>query len=290
MSLTLHFISLNPDFIKIGLLLLGVSAILMGLVSGLKKLFTKNKKKFFLYIIVTVILFAATAFLSNEKVLNDIPLNNYIAFQILFLLLGSLHVFTLRKFFPDLSENFSDFWTEFLYTIVTVFVGLIGFLFIVDMYKPEYQYMFTSSALWFIIPFMVVKLYEFSIAVPVAIYKKWFYPIDKRMQDPKNEELVNPLVISFEFNKKKRTKEFSNFRLKAPEKMEFGKLFYFFINDYNERHPGGEIQFLDEKNNPYGWIFYTKPKWFGSQKHIDFTRTVESNNIVEDDVIICKRA
>lgn len=290
MNLTLHFISLNPDFIKIGLLLLGVSAILMGFVSGLKKLFTKNKKKFLLYILVTVILFAATAFLSNEKVLNDIPLNNYIAIQILFLCLGSLHVFTLRKFFPDLAEKFSDFWTEFLYTIVTIFIGLIGFLFVVSMYKPAYQYIFTSSALWFLIPFMVVKLYEFSISIPVAIYKKWFYPIDKRMQDPKNEELVNPLVISFEFNKKKKTKEISNFRLKGPEKMEFGKLFYFFINDYNERHPGGEIQFLDEKNNPYGWIFYTKPGWFGSQKHIDFTRTVQGNEIEENDIIICKRA
>ena len=169
-------------------------------------------------------------------------------------------------------------------------MGLITFLMVVNIYKPEYQYIFAASTIWFLIPLMVVKLYEFMISIPVPIYKKWHYPIDKKMKDPKDEELTNPLVISFEFNKGENVSELSNFRLKAPEKMEFGKLFYFFINDYNDRHPEGEIQFLDNKNNPYGWIFYTKPNWFGSQNHIDFTRTIEGNNIKENDIIICKRA
>ncbi|MDY8138340.1 TssN family type VI secretion system protein [Aquimarina sp. 2201CG5-10] len=279
----------SMDFLKVGIVMLMISALLMGFVVGLKRLFTKNKKKFFLYLIVTLLLFAGTALLSNEKVLNDIPLNSFIGFQIIFLILGCIHVIALRKVFPDLSENFSDFWTEFLYTIVITCLGLITFIMVVGIYKPEYQYIFTASALWFVIPFMVVKLYEFAISIPVSVYKKWFYPIDKKIKDPSDEELQNPLVISFEFNKGKNLDELSNFRLKAPEKMEFGKLFYFFINDYNDRHPEGEIKFLDDKNNPYGWIFYTKPKWYKSQRHIDFTRTIEGNNIREDNIIICQR-
>ncbi len=290
MSLTLQLTAISADFFKVGILLFAVSAILMGLVAGLKKLFVKNKKKFFLYVIVVLALFAATALLSNEKVLNDIPLNNFIGFQIIFLCLGSLHIIALRKFFPDLSENRTKFWSEFLYTIVITLLGLITFLLVINIYKPEYQYIFATSAICFIIPLLVVKLYEFAVSVPVPIYKKWFYPLDKKIKDPKDEELTNPLVISFEFNKGKKLEELSNFRLKAPEKMEFGKLFYFFINDYNDRHPEGEIQFLDNKNEPFGWIFYTKPNWFGSQSHIDFSRTVEGNSIKENDVIICKRA
>ncbi len=290
MSLILQFTAINADFFKIGILLLLVSGLLMGFVAGLKKLFVKNKKKFFLYVLVVLLLFAATALLSNDKVLNDIPLNSFIGFQVIFLLLGSIHVLALRKFFPNLSENTTNFWSEFLYTIVITLLGLITFLMVVDLYKPDYKYIFAASSIVFIIPFMIVKVYEFAISVPVPIYKKWFYPIDKKIKDPKDEELTNPLVISFEFNKGKNLNELSNFRLKAPEKMEFGKLFYFFINDYNERHPEGEIRFLDEKNNPYGWIFYTKPNWLGMQSHIDYTRTVEGNNIKEDDVIICKRA
>ncbi|WP_025739943.1 TssN family type VI secretion system protein [Aquimarina pacifica] len=282
--------TLNADFLKLGIILLAVSAILMSFVSGLKKLFTKNKKKFFLYILVTLLLFGLVGLLSNEKVLDNLPLNNFISFQVLFLVLGILHVLGLRKFFPDLSEKTTDFWTEFLYTIVTTFLGLVAFMFVVGIYKPEYTYVFTAASITFIIPFMVVKLYEFAISVPVKIYKKWMYPINKKIKDPKSDELANPLVISFEFNKGKNLDQISNFRLKAPEKMEFGKLFYFFINDYNERHPEEEIQFLDRQNNPFGWIFYTKPSWFRGQKHIDFTRTVEANNIKEDDVIICRRA
>ncbi|AXT55669.1 hypothetical protein D1815_07855 [Aquimarina sp. AD1] len=291
MNLILQSAALNADFFKVGILLLAVSAILMGVVAGLKKLFVKNKKKFLLYMLVVLLLFAATALLSNEKVLNDIPLNSFIGFQIIFLCLGSLHVFAMRKFFPNLSEEGpTKFWPEFLYTIVTVFVGLITFLFVVGIYKPDYKYIFTASSICFLIPIMIVKLYEFAVSVPVPIYKKWFYPIDKKMKDPKDDELINPLVISFEFNKGENIDELSNFRLKAPEKMEFGKLFYFFINDYNDRHPEGEIEFLDDKNNPYGWIFYTKPNWIGMQTHVDFTRTIEGNNIKENDVIICKRA
>ncbi|WP_062061859.1 TssN family type VI secretion system protein [Aquimarina longa] len=279
----------SAGFFKVGIILLVFSMILMGFVAGLKKLFMKNKKKFFLYVLVALLLFAATALLSNDKVLDNMPLNNFISFQIIFLLLGVLNVFALRKFFPDLSEKTTSFWSEFLYTVVIICLGLLSFMYVVGMYKPEYIYVFTAATICFLIPLLVVKLYEFAIAVPVPVYKKWFYPVEK-LKDPKDDELANPLVISFEFNKGKDVEEISNFRLKAPEKMEFGKLFYFFINDYNERHPGGEIKFLDDSNNAFGWIFHTKPNWFGVQQHIDFSRTIESNNIKEDDVIICRRA
>ncbi|GAA0873413.1 TssN family type VI secretion system protein [Gangjinia marincola] len=267
-----------------------VGALLMGFVSSLKKLFTKNKKKFFLYVLVALLVFAGIGLLSNEKVLNDIPFNSFIGFQTLFLIMGILHVIALRYYFPDLSEKITNFWGEFLYTLVIGCFGLIAFMAVVNIFKPAYTYIFLSSAMWFITPLMVVKLYEFTIAVPKPIYKKWFYPIDKNIKDPTDEELVNPLVISFEFNKTEGNDTISNFRLKAPEKMEFGKLFYFFINDYNDRHPEGEIKFLDKTNTPYGWVFYTKPKWYQLQRHIDYTRTVDGNNIKEDDIIICERA
>ncbi len=280
---------INTDAFKIGVVLLVITVILMGFVTGLKKLFTKNRKKFFLYILVVLLLFGATALLGNENVLNNVPLNNFISFQVVFLILGVLHVLALRKFFPDLSETRTSFWSEFLYTIVTVCMGLMSFMFVIGLYKPAYTYIFLASVIAFVIPFTVVKLYEFAVSIPVSVYKKWFYPIDKKVKDPKDEELINPLVISFEFNKGKSMDEISNFRLKAPERMEFGKLFYFFINDYNERHPGGEINYIDEKNNPSGWIFYSKPNWLGFQKFINFNKTVEANNIKENDVIICRR-
>jgi len=136
----------------------------------------------------------------------------------------------------------------------------------------------------------VNKLYEFATSIPVPIYKKWLYPVGENIKDPTSKELKDPLVISFEFRKNEDISDVTNFRVKAPEAMEFGKLFYFFINDYNERHPEGKIQYLDDLGaEPQGWIFYFKPNWWSSLKHINFAKTILGNNIKEDNVIICQR-
>lgn len=289
MNLSLFLVAIQTDFLKFGLLSLMVSGLLMGFITGVRKLFTKNKKKFFFYALCTLVLFALTAFLSNQNVMNSLPLYTFISFQVVFLALGILHVFLSRFVFPDISQIRTDFWTECIYSLVISLIGLIGFVYVVQQYKPEYAYSFCSAAIWFFIPFAVVKLYEFSISVPVPIFKKWIYPMDQKIDDPKQQELQNPRVICFEFNKSESYAETSNFRLKAPELMEFGKLFYFFINDYNDRHPESKIETTDKKQIPYQWIFYTKPNWLGVLRHIDFSKSVDANNIKENDVIICKR-
>ena len=127
-----------------------------------------------------------------------------------------------------------------------------------------------------------------QIALP--IYDSWTFPLNKDIKDPTKEELTNPRVISFEFKKNKDESDITNFRVKAPQAMEFGKLFYFFIIDYNERHPEGKIEFLEEKTNqPSEWVFHFKPNWWSPIKHVNFTHTVAGNNIKEDTVIICRR-
>jgi len=288
MKLALLFL-IGAGPLKLGVIVFALSGLIMGLVGGLRKLFMKNKGRFFIYLLVTAVLFAAVALLSNKKVLDNIPLNSFIGFQVILFVLGFLHVYAMRRIFPDLQKKITNFWLELLYTIVITCIALIAFMMVVELYKPEFKYMFLSAGIAFIIPFFIVKLFEYAIAVPVSVYKKWFYPVGQNIKDPKDNELRNPLVISFHFSKDERTNELSNFRLKAPEAMEFGKLFYYFINDYNDRHPEGEISFIDKKNEPYGWIFYRKT-WFGLLKHVDFERTIKSNRIKEDTVVICQRA
>lgn len=283
-------IALSSSFLKIGLLMLILGGLIMGFVTKLRKLLKKNKKAFFIYSILTIIVFAITALLSNDKVLQNSPLANFVSFQILFLIYGSIHVLVMRKFFDSIFEKNTDFWSEFFYTLVIGFAGLIGFVFTVQFYKLDYVYTFLGAIICFILPYLTVKLYEFSISIPVPIFKKWKYPAGENIKDPKEGELKNPVVISFEFNKDIDSSEISNFRLKAPEQMEFGKLFYFFINDYNERHPEGAIEHLDESNTPYEWVFYSKPNFLGNRKYYNFTKTVDGNDIKENEVIICQRA
>ena len=280
---------LNPQIIMLSLVFLVLGAAFMFLMSGIKKLFGQKKKQVLIYLLVIALSFGLTGLISNERVLNDIPLHNFFAFQFIFLLLGILHAYVCREYFEILSEKSEGFWSEFIFSIAVSLIALIPFALVINIFKPEFTFVFLGAALWFLVPILVIKTYEFAVLIPLPVYKKWYYPIGKNIRDPKDDELINPHVISFEFHKEDNTSQLSNFRLKAPEKMEFGRLFYFFIDDYNDRHPESKIGYLEQNNSPSGWIFYKKHTWYRGMKYIDFTRTVESNGIREDDVIICQR-
>ena len=280
----------NGEIFKLSIGLIIVSTLVMMLVTKLRKLFTKNKKKALLYALLILITFALTGLLSSSKVLNDTPLNSYFGFQFVFLLLGILHLYILRKYFPSLSNDKSEFWPEFLFTLVYACLGLIAFVQIVNRFRSPFSYLFMSSALLFVLPTLFYKMYEFAMQIAIPIYESWLFPLNKDIKDPTKEELTNPRVISFEFKKNKSESDITNFRVKAPQAMEFGKLFYFFIIDYNERHPEGQIEVVEGRTQQASeWVFHFKPSWWSPIKHVNFTQTVAANNIKEDTVIICRR-
>lgn len=280
---------IQGDAFKLSLGFFIIGSLIMMLVTKLRKLFTKNKKKAIIYAILILITFALTGLLSSGKVLNDTPLNSFIGFQVVFAILGGVHIYVLRTYFENLSEEENAFFPEFLFTIVILCIGLIAFFNVTNRFKEPFKFIYLASAFAFVIPLLVYKLYEFALLIPVPIFKQWLYPLGENIKDPSANELDNPLVISFEFQKKQYEDDITNFRVKAPESMEFGKLFYFFINDYNERHPESKIEFVDETQEPQGWIFYIKPNWWSALRHINFLKTVSGNNIKEDNVIICQR-
>lgn len=275
--------------LKIGLIMLTVGAILMGAITSMRKLVKKNKKAFLIYSICALILFGLIGLLSNDRVLENSPLGNFISFQILFLIIGAVHVWALRSFFKGIYEKPTDIWAELLYTVIITVIGLAAFVTVTQIFKTDYTFTFTAASICFILPFMIVKVYEYSISVPVAVYKSWTYPANENIKDPSSQEMKNPRVISFEFKKTNSNKSITNFKLKAPEQMELGKLFYFFVNDYNERHPEEQISYVDKENNPSKWIFYSKPNWKGARIYYDFSKTIDVNDIEENNVIICKR-
>jgi Type VI secretion system, TssN len=280
----------NGQIFKLNIGLMIVSTLIMALMTKLRKLFKKSKKRAIIYAIFILVTFALTGLLSSSKVFNDTPLNSFYGFQFIFLCLGILHIYILQKYFSDLSEDRSAFFPEFLFTVAYLCLGLIAFTQVINKFRSPFSFLFMASTFLFLLPMLVYKLYEFAMSIPVPIYKSWRFPINKDIKDPTSEELANPRVISFEFKKKRGQGDITNFRVKAPQAMEFGKLFYFFIIDYNERHPEGHIETLEEKTEqPSEWVFYFKPNWWSPLKHINFTQTVAANNIKEDTVIICRR-
>lgn len=280
----------NGDAFKLSLIFFIVGSLIMMLVTKLRAVFTKNKKKAIFYGIFILITFALVGLISSSKVLNDTPLSSYIGIQLLFLALGGLHLYVLNTYFEDLTKDKSSFFAPFLFSIAILCIGLIAFFNVVNKFREPFKFLYLASSITYIIPFLIYKLYDFATLIPVPIYQKWLYPLGENIKDPTPKELKDPLVISFEFKKQEHLGDITNFRVKAPEAMEFGKLFYFFINDYNERHPESKINFLDDTGiEPQGWIFYFKPNWWSGLKHINFNKTISGNNIKEDNVIICQR-
>ncbi len=281
---------IQGDAFKVSIIFFFIGSLIMILFGKLRKLFTKNKKKAILYALLILVTFALVGLLSSSKVFNDSPFNSFIGVQFLFLILGGVHVYVLRTFFEDFQEERSEFFKEFLFTIAIVCIGLIAFFNVVSYFKESFKFIYLSAAFAFLVPFLFYKLYEFAFLIPVPVYKKWMYPLRENIKDPTSVELENPLVISFEFKKNRDTDDITNFRVKAPMGMEFGKLFYFFLNDYNERHPESKIEFLNKKgDHPLGWVFHYKPHWWSTLKHINFLKTVEGNDLKENHIVICHR-
>jgi Ca2+/Na+ antiporter len=278
----------NGSAFKMSMLLFIVGTVIFALMSKLRKLFAKDKKRTIIYLIFTLISFALVGVLSSSKVLNDTPLNSFYGFQVLFLILGIVHMYVMRKYFENLSEDKTDFFSEFLFSIAFLLVGLIAFYNVVFKFKIDFSLIFMTAAIVYLIPFLVYRLYEMALQIPIQVYDKWYFPVSEDIKDPTSKELENPLVISFEFQKRNTDSEVTNFRVKAPNNMEFSKLFYFFITDYNVRHPESPIEYLEE-DKPQAWIFYFKPNWLSSLRHIDFNKTISWNKIKENTVIICQR-
>ena len=258
-------------------------------ISKAKGSFAPYRKPTIIYLLVALLIFALIGF-AGYKPLFIRPAYTLIICQLIFFILGFFHIKYMHKYLKW-SDGDKSFWFEVLFTVVIAAFGFMGFLIIfMWMNNAGYQYYMASSVSFFVIAYFVYNSFLKAVSIPIKIYNKWFYPVLEEVDDPDEAKMKNMLVISFEFQKKKTDKHFTNFRAKAPADMEFGQLFYYFINDYNERHPNGKIEYLNEHRAPYGWMFYKKPKWYSiGTKYIDTDLTFFTNHIRENDIIVCAR-
>jgi hypothetical protein len=277
----------------LGILGLGgfsLMAVMGGIIGKIRGSFQPYIKDTVIYLLVAGFLFAIVGFLGHGLVFVE-PLYSFIGFQVIFMLLGILHIYFMPKYMGWATGDRS-FWISVLYTFILAIFGFMFFVVIFKwMNKDGYHYIAGASILFFIIPLFVYRTFLKAIDIPPKIFRQWYYPVNVEVQEPDDDKLKNMLVISFEFQKKLNEPHFTNFRAKAPRDMEFGQLFYYFINDYNERHPNSKIEFADNNNGAYGWIFYKKPRWYSiSTIYIDSEKTFYANRIRENDVIVCRRS
>jgi len=212
----------------------------------------------------------------------------YFIFISWFLILGFLHIVFLKKVLPWAFKK--SFWPE---SALTIGIGCMGTaLMLVALHFSNvfvFERIYIVPVLFFLVPFLFYLTYRLNLEIPVKVLRKWRYPVDEHVDDPTDREMDSPLVVGFEFKKRANDDELTSFRAKAPREMVFGKLFYYFINDYNDRNPDEKIEFIDKMEKPFNWIFYHKPGWFGNIRYIDPEDTNSFNFIKENSVIVCKR-
>ena len=143
--------------------------------------------------------------------------------------------------------------------------------------------------LWFFVPTLLNDSFNRAISIPPVEYESWQFPADyKQRGSIKDEEMRDLVLISLVVKKEETDENFSSFRAKAPSRIDFGRLFYSFVLDYNEKHSNEPIQTEDD-NGLCRWIFYLQPKWYEKTRFIIPDGTLLSNNIVENSVIFCIR-
>ncbi len=240
------------------------------------------------YVLVGGLLIGGSGFLGNKEL---IPFSNSVVFYLLMLwmlVLGLLHVIFYDRIL--LWAKRKHLWTELAFTLGIAFLGAA--LLLLAFHFSHFPFFATTNLvtlLVFLVPFLFYFTYLFYLNIPVKVLRKWQYPVDIHVDDPTDREMESPLVVGFEFRKRAGDEAMTTFRAKAPKEMTFGKLFYYFINDYNDRNPDEKIEYLDENNHPYDWIFHHKPKWFSTFRYIDPEETNAFNFIKENSVIVCKR-
>ena len=283
---------INSDLIKILAVVflggIGLYIMLMNLTKRFVGVSGSFRRKQNIYLLVSALLIGVIGITAHQAVFGD-PAVFMLIYQVLFFALGILHVRLLKKWFPV--EEKKAFWLNFVFTLSICLFGFILFVFAFRYFNHNgYHYLLATSILCFLIPVLIHQAFLKAVAIPPHRIKQWFYPVYQRVEEPDDSQLKNMFIVTFRFQKKLTDPYLTSFRAKAPANMGFGNLFYYFINDYNERHPDDKIEFLDEKGNPQGWTFYKKGSWYSlSSKYIDADTSVSSNGLRENDVIICHR-
>jgi hypothetical protein len=282
------------DFTKtliiLSVALMAISALLTKMIAKVTGSFKPHQKATIIYVVVFLLFFATIACTASFAILKNHFLF-FILYQFYFLLLGIAHTYYMPAYL-QWSRDSKAVLFQLMFTIIAGAIGGIGFIVVYKFFNAEgLHYSMATSVCTFIIPWFVYQTFQRAIAIPPKVLKQWFYPLHEELEEPDESKLKNLLVISFEFQKQTSDLHLTNFRAKAPADMEFGELFYYFVNDYNERHPNSKIQFSSGSGAPHGWIFYKKPKWYTiSTQYINSERSIFNNNIKENDIIICSRS
>jgi hypothetical protein len=246
-----------------------------------------NTKDIILFVLGFSLLIAIPGLFTFAEV-SFIPLY-YTIVQIVYLFIGFFYQQKLDSFFNQADQLFSK---SMMILTTTIILCLGSYIFsLIFNYFGELDYGLIASTCTYpiIIPVFLNWAYKALLKIPSEIYKIWKYNNQYNDTIFSSEAIDKIIVIELELSKNIDDLENIKVKAKAPLTFLFGDWFQMFIHDHNIKYSEKPISYSSD-GTPDGWIFYTKPTLTQGKKYIDFEKSIEDNELTNENItIVCKR-
>jgi len=244
----------------------------------------QKKKPLVLYLLAGGILIGLTGILGLFK-FTELPIWAFIMAEVWLLIVGIFHVWLFEKAIPLENKNTG----KILFTLALCCFGYgLIFLFYKIFLKDPFPRICLLPAFFFVTPVFVMIAFQHFIKIPAKIFKAWDFPPPGTLSDPNDAEMSDPIIVNFEI-RKHITDSHTVFKAKAPKDMELGRLFYYFIMDYNSRHSDNPILINHDNQKLFKWSFHTTPGILSGKIHLDPEASISENRIKENSSVTCER-
>ena len=244
----------------------------------------KEKMKLIAYLVITGVLTGMISLLGFAE-FTGLSLLVFLAAQAWALIIGIFHAWLFEKIIPLENRNLGRIF--FTLAICFFAYGLVTLIYKIYFHDP-FPWVYFSPAFFFIAPVFVVIAFNNFIKIPGSVYKTWDFPPPGTLSDPNDNEMAEPIIVNLEI-RKQCDESRTVFKAKAPRGMLLGRLFYFFIMDYNSRHSDNPIIISKSDEKLFQWSFYMTPNIFKGKVHLDPELTISDNRIKENASVICER-
>jgi hypothetical protein len=244
----------------------------------------KYRKKVILYFLAGGLLIGLASLIGFCK-FEELPVWIFAGSYLWLIAAGILNVMLLEKAFPV--ENATT--DKILLTMALFFLGngliLLSFSMVI---KSPFPWIYFFAGLCFLIPLFIAIAFDRFTDIPGKVFKEWSFPPPGSLSDPSDSEMAGPIIVNFVI-RKGESEERTVFKAKAPKGLKLGRLFYYFVIDYNSRYPDHPIIIGEGENNLFKWSFSTTPSLLMGKMHLDPELTVAENRIKENSSVTCER-
>jgi hypothetical protein len=271
-------------------IIIAVSFILTMVFSDkVKEFATIYKKKFYIYLLSCVVIYALVAFLGYNKLFTELS-DEFLFYQIASLLFGTLNVYLYRWYFEEFNLK-GVVGIELLFSlIVTLYSSVLFVIIYTALNGIALTFLMCSHFLVFIVPTGIYAVFNYMMQIPPKEFVTWKIPERKNpFPEIDNIEMKDLLLITLLVQKRESSETYTSLRSKGPVRIDFGNLFYHTVSGYNEHNADSKIELQEENGQNCNWVFFLQPKWYEAAKYVDAKYTLGMNGITENSVIICKR-